>query len=133
MIIKDIPEEVVHLLVGPQLERGWEYTYWGKKITIGETDKVTKDNFASIIAVILEADDYDIPVKLTRKILQWPIEPPVSYYACIYMDKHDGDSYGTVVFHEDAIKKGIKKLEKIWEIKKREFLDGKDEDWKDEN
>ena len=118
MKTKDIPDELVELIIGDQLEIGWEYISWGKKITLEKTDDVMNHSLADIIAKELKADkdNYDIPVKLTRKELQWPCKPPVDYYACIYMDKHDGDSCGVIVLHENKVREKINNH--IKEIKK---------------
>ncbi len=126
MIIKDIPEQLVEILVAPHLEHGWEYTYWGKKITLekGIDDKISNQEMMKVVREELDTENYEVPVYIKRTDLQWPCEMPVIYCACIYMDKHDGDSFGIVFLHENEVKEKVNNL--VNEIK--ELLDWKDED-----
>ncbi len=124
MKVEDLPEQLVEILVGEHFEQGWEYTYWGKKITFEDKDSCMKSTLEEAVVQELETDGYDIDVNLKLKDIRHDKGDPSIYCACIYMDKHDGDSCGVVVLHMDRVKEKVDNLVK--EIKN--LLD-----WKNEN
>ena len=100
MKIEDLDIDTVEILVNDHLNKGWEYTYWGKEITAEDTP-MTKNSLTKLVTEELEADGYQVPVNLKRENVQCDCG---IWYACIYMDKYDGESCGVVVWPIEKVK-----------------------------
>jgi len=109
---EDISDDLVKILVDEYLNDGWDYHYWGKKITT-EDFGLMNSEFKEYVTEILEADNYQVPVSIKRRNFQ---TKSGIWYACIYMDDHDGDSCGVVVWPKE-------KVEEIAEEHKKEVLE----------
>ena len=106
---KDVNEDIVQIMIEPYLNHGWEYSYWGKKIVISidGTELVERKVFIEYVLKEFEAEDYE----LTAEDIDFPLDNKFlgdDYYAFIYMDKHDGDHVGIVIFHEEEVKRWVK-------------------------
>ena len=109
MKIKDINEDIIAILISDYLETGWDYIYWGKQFFTNK--KTTIEKFLQKVSKELLVEDYEVPVEMEEEFI-----PGITYVACLYMDKHDGDSYGVMIMkNSEAIKK-VK--EHITEFKK---------------
>ncbi len=109
---KEIKQELEKILVEDYFDTGWEYTYWGIKVIIN--GNITIEQFYQFISEELDAKGYeiDLPKDVTRDISNY--NNCQNYYACLYSDKYDGESYGVVIYSEQEVKEIlIKKIEKI--------------------
>ena len=114
MISEDLDIKIVELLVNDYLEQGWEYSYWGKKIIVNKKD--TQKEILEFISKELELEDYDIVIKDFFDIEFFGnIKEFISgkeYYCCLFIDGHDGDSYGVVIYIKEEIVEMIEKRKK---------------------
>ena len=135
MKTKDIPEELVDIMIEPYLNHGWEYTYWGKKILTCKGGKayeirggyvIDREDFIDYVLEELGAKDYE----MTPKDIDFPYDNKIVgdvFYAFLYMDKHDGDHYGVVIFHREEVERWIK--DKAGAINKLLEITNEDETW----
>lgn len=77
----------------------------GKKI-IAEDTPVINVSLTKLVTEELEADGYQVPVNLKRENVQCKSG---IWYACIYMDKYEGEFCGVVVLPEEKINEKIDK------------------------
>ena len=100
---EDLNEDLVKILVDEHLDPGWEYSYWGKKITTDDFG-VMNSEFKEYVTELLQADIYQVPVNIKR--INFQTKSGI-WYACIYMDDHDMDSCGVIVWPEEKVKEII--------------------------
>ncbi len=101
----DLPDELVDIMIKPWFNRGWEYIYWGKKIILEKETK--REEFLDYVLEELNAKDYDF----TSEDIEFPLDCDYleeNYYAFLYMDEHDGDHYGIVIYCEEEVEQWIK-------------------------